>query len=227
MGGGGTSTTQAGLPEWAQPYARDAVHTAVGQYKGGEFGNVAGINEQQQDAFSRKAELGQRGGALDQIGNDSYSAAQAYRDAASGQGLFSTDALGQQITALEDTIGQAQESQLAQLNNQASLGGTLGSARNQAATNAALLKTAGDIGASELANRRNFALGGAQGVIGSGDTIAGQLTRGSDATEAVGAALQQQAQNEADAAYQGTQRLFGLLGSPVTGQQQVTTQRGK
>ena len=226
-GGGGSSTTESGLPDWAQPYAEDAVSGAVGQYKAGKFGEVAGLTDPQQDAFQRKYELGGRGGTLDRLGDDSYKAAQAYRDAAAGQGLFGADALGQQTQALENTIGQAQRSQLANLNNQASLGGTLGSARNQAAVNTALARTAGDIASRELDARRQFALGGAQGVIGSGDTIGGQLTRGADITEGVGSALQQQAQNQADADYQATQRLFGLLGSGVTGQKQVTTQRGK
>ena len=49
-------------------------------------------------------------------------------------------------------------------------------------------------------------------MIGSGGAIADQFSRGADVTEGVGSALQQQRQNEADAAYQGTQRLFGLLG---------------
>ena len=226
-GGGGTSVTESGLPDWAQPYAEDAVKGAVGQYKAGEFGSVAGLTDQQQDAFNRKAELGQRGGVYDQLGVDSYQSAQAFRDAASGQGLFGADALGQQVQALESTIGDAQRRQLGQLNNQASLGGTLGSVRNQLATNTALANTAGNIAAQELAARRGASLQGAQGVIGSGDTIAGQLGRGADLTESVGAALQQQNQNQADAAYQGTQRLFGLLGSGVTGQKQVSTQRGK
>lgn len=226
-GGGGSTVTEAGLPDWAQPYAQDAVQTAVGQYKAGEFGNVAGLTGQQQDAFNRKAELGQRGGVLDQLSNDSYAASQAYRDAASGSGLFGTDALGQQTQALEDTIGQAQRGQLAQLTGQSSLGGTLSSARNQAATNRALAQTAGDIASRELAARREYSLGGAQGVLGAGDVIAGQAGRGADVTEQVGSALQQQQQNQADAAYQGTQRLFGLLGSGVTGQKQVSSQKGK
>jgi len=226
-GGGGSSTTSSGLPDWAQPYAEDAVRTAVGQYNQGEFGNVAGLQDAQTGAFNRKLELGEQGGALDQIANDSYSSAQAFRDAASGQGLFGANALGEQTQALESTIGDAQRRQLGQLNNQASLGGTLGSARNQLATNTALANTAGNIAAQELASRRGAALQGAQGVIGSGDTIAGQLTRGADLTEGVGSALQQQSQNQSDAAYQGTQRLFGLLGSGVAGQKQVTTQKGK
>ena len=225
-GGGGSTTTEAGLPDWAQPYAEDAVKTAVGQYKQGQFGEVAGIDDVQRDAFSRKAELGSRGGALDQLGTDSLAAAGVYRDAAAGQGLFGADALGQQTAALESTIGDAQRRQLGTLTGQSANRGTLTSARNQQATNAALAQTAGQIASQELAARRQAGLAGAQGVIGSGDQIAGQFLRGSDITEGVGSALQQQAQNEADAAYQGTQRLFGLLGSGVTGQKQVSTQSG-
>lgn len=227
-GGGGTSTTESGLPDWAQPYAQDAVAGAVGQYKAGDFGNVAGLSDPQKDAFQRKSELGARGGAYERVADDSYRAGQSYRDAAAGTGLFGADALGKQTQALEGTIGQAQAQQLGQLNNQASLGGTLGSARNQLATNTALSRTAGDIAGKELAARRGASLQGAQGVIGSGGAIQDQFGRGADTTEAVGSALQQQSQNEADAGYQATQRLFGLLGSGITGQKQVSTQqRGK
>ena len=100
-GGGGSSTTESGLPDWAQPYAQDAVENAVGQYKAGEFGNVAGLSDPQQDAFQRKSELGSRGGALDLIGDDSYTAAKAYRDAARGGGLFGSNALAYQTKKLE------------------------------------------------------------------------------------------------------------------------------
>ena len=143
-----------------------------------------------------------------------------------GTGLFGADALGQQVQALEGTIGKAQAKQLAGLNNQASLGGTLGSARNQLATQTALSQTAGNIAGKELAARRGHALEGAGGVIGSGAAIQDQFGTGVNATEAVGSAIQQQRQNEGDSAYQGVQRLFGLLGSPAIGQKQVTTQSG-
>ena len=227
-GGGGTSTSEGGLPDWAKPYAQEGLGTAQGLYDQGAFEHVEGLSPEQIDAFERKSELGSRGGVYDQIAADSYGAGQAYRDAASGQGLFGSDALGQQAQALEGTIGRAQANQLANLTGQASLGGTLGSARNQLATNAALSKTAGDIASRELEARRGYALGGAQGVIGSGREIQSQFGTGVDATESVGSAIQQQRQNEGDAAYQGVQRLFGLLGSPALGQKQVTSQqRGK
>ena len=226
-GGGGSQTTETGLPDWAQPYAKEALESAVGDYRKGNYAHVEGLSDPQADAFGRQLELGQRGGTLDRLAQDSYGASQVYRDAAGGQGIFGADALGQQAQALESTIGDATKRQLGQLNLNASNQGTLGSARNQAATTAALSQTAGNIAANELAQRRQAAFSGAQGVVGSGDQIGNQFLTGSRATEGVGQALQQQRQNEADAAYQSTQRLFGLLGSGALGQKQVTSGGGK
>ena len=226
-GGGGSQTTETGLPDWAQPYAKEALEGAIGDYRKGNYAHVEGLSDPQADAFGRQLELGQRGGTLDRLAQDSYGASQVYRDAASGQGIFGADALGRQAQALESTIGDATKEQFGNLNHQASNIGALGSARNQAATQSALAKTAGDIAAQELAQRRQAAFSGAQGTVGSADQIGNQFFKGAQATEGVGQALQQQRQNEADAAYQGTQRLFGLLGSGVTGQKQVTTGGGK
>ena len=225
-GGGSTSTQVSGLPEEFKPYITDALATATAAHREGDLSQVAGLTGAQTDAFGRKLELGQRGGVLDQVAADSYGAGQAYRDAAAGRGLFGADALGQQTQALQGTIGTALQDQLGGLNTGASLGGTLGSARQQQATNAALTQTAGQIAADELSARRNAALAGAQGVIGSGSQIQNQFGQGVKATEGVGAALQQQAQNEADATYQGLQRLFGLYGSPAVGTEARTTTSG-
>lgn len=225
-GGGGSSTSTSGLPDWAQPYIQDATSNAVNQYKAGDFSNVAGLTGAQGDALGRQQELGSRGGVLEQVAKDSYGGTQAFRDAASGQGLFGSDALGQQTQALESTIGDAQRKQLGSLNTGASLGGSLGSARNQAATQTALTNTAGGIAQNELAARRGASLQGAQGVVGSGSQIQDQFGAGVRATQDAGSALQQQSQNEADAKYQGTQRLFGLLGSGAVGQKNVTEQSG-
>ena len=119
--------------------------------------------------------------------------------------------------------------QLGQLQGQASMGGSLGSARQDAANSYALSKTAGEMASSELANRRNAALQGAQGVIGSGSTIGQQMGQGISATEGVGSAIQQQNQNQADAGDQGLQRLFGLYGMPAVGSktEQISSGGGK
>ena len=148
---------------------------------------------------------------------DSYGATQAYRDAASGTGLFGSDALATQSAALQDRIGQAQQTQLGNLQGQLAGRGALSSARGQASVNQALSKTSADIAQRELESRRQYALGGAGGVLGAGSQLQQQFGAGVGETEAVGQALQQQAQNEGDAAYQGIQRLFGLYGSPALG----------
>ena len=228
MGGGGTSTTsESGLPDWARPAVESSLNKAVATEGAGGFSHVQDLTPEQLDAFGRRKELGQRGGVLEQIAADSYGAGQAYRDAASGTGLFGAGAIGEQAKALEGTISQAQQEQLGGLQGQASQRGALGSARNQAATTQALTKTGADIAQNELANRRQYALSGAQGTIGSGAGVQDQFLTGVGQTEDVGTALQQQAQNEGDAAYQGLQRLFGLYGSPALGQKSVSQQRGK
>lgn len=226
-GGGGTSTSESGLPDWARPAVEASLNKAVSTEGAGGFSHVQDLTGEQLDAFGRRAELGQRGGALEQIAADSYGATQAYRDAAAGTGLFGADAIGQQAQALEGTIGQAQQRQLGGLQGQASRGGALGSARSQASIDSALTKTGADIAQRELESRRQYSLGGAGGTLGAGGQLQDQLLSGVDQTESVGQALQQQAQNEGDAAYQGIQRLFGLYGSPALGQKSVTTQRGK
>ena len=225
-GGGGSSTSTTGLPEWAEPYAKEAVQTAVGQYKGGAFEHVEGLTPEQKESLSRSAELGQRGGVLDRAAQDAYTSAQAYRDAASGTGLFGADALSQQQAALTPAIEQATAALIGQQQGALSRGGQLGSARADALT----AKTAGDVAsnlaANELAQRRGYALQGAQGTIGSTGAIQQGFTAGAQQLGQVGSTIQAQQQAESDAAYQGTQRLFGLLGSPAVGSRTVNTGGG-
>ena len=130
-GGGSTTVTESGLPKEFRPYVEQALKDAQTAYQAGALEHVEGLSPEQQDAFNRKLELGQRGGTLDRIAEDSYGAAGAYRDAAAGTGLFGADAIGEQTKALEDTIGEAQREQLGSLNTGASRGGTLGSARQE------------------------------------------------------------------------------------------------
>ena len=228
MAGGGTKETvkNTGVPDWLRPNIEGAANAATDLYNSGEMSGVAGLTPEQLDAYKRKLEIGKRGGMLDTLASDSYGAAGVYRDAAAGTGLFGEDALGKQITAMKDTIGNAQQEQLGGLLGQASMGGGLSSARGDAMTASALSKTGADIAQSELANRRAGSFTGAGGVINSGNTIGGQLGAGIAATEGVGSALQQQGQNEMDAAYQGISRLFGLYGSPAVGSKVTSSSSG-
>ena len=87
-GGGGTATSESGLPAWARPYVEESLGSAVNLYKQGGFEHVEGLTPEQKQALESQKELGQRGGTFDKIAEDSYAATQAYRDAAGGQGLF-------------------------------------------------------------------------------------------------------------------------------------------
>tara|TARA_R110000782_G_scaffold116719_2_gene206786 strand:- start:1797 stop:2483 length:687 start_codon:yes stop_codon:yes gene_type:complete len=228
MGGGGnsqTSTTE--LPAWAKPYVESSLGSAVDLYKSGAYENVAGMTPEQISAFQKQKELGGAGGVYDQIAADSYGATQAYRDAASGTGLFGADALGQQTTAMKDSIGTAVGDILGQQQGQFSRIGNLGGARAQQSMDSSAMKVGGEMAAAELANRRQAAMSGAGGVLGAGNTLQDQFGAGAATLGQVGTAIQQQNQNEGDAAYQGVQRLFGLYGSPAIGSTSTRTGGGK
>ena len=228
MGGGGnsqTSTTE--LPAWAKPYVESSLGSAVDLYKSGAYENVAGMTPEQISAFQKQKELGGAGGVYDQIAADSYGATQAYRDAASGSGLFGADALGQQTTAMKDSIGTAVGDILGQQQGQFSRIGNLGGARAQQSMDSSAMKVGGEMAAAELANRRQAAMSGAGGVLGAGNTLQDQFGAGAATLGQVGTAIQQQNQNEGDAAYQGVQRLFGLYGSPAIGSTSTRTGGGK
>ena len=221
------TTTTTGLPDYAQPYVENALTKATNLYEVGAMDNVAGMTPEQLDALAKQKTLGGTGGVYDQIASDSYGATQAYRDAAAGTGLFGADALGQQMTAMQGSIGNAVQGLMGQQQGQYSRGGNLGGARAQRSMDSAALKVGGDMAASELANRRASSLSGAGGVLGAGSNLQSQFGAGANLLGQAGSAIQQQNQNEGDAAYQGVQRLFGLLNSPSLGSKSTMTGGGK
>ena len=98
---------------------------------------------------------------------DAYGAAGAYRDAASGEGLFGADALAQQTEALKPAIKDATAALVAEQRGDLSRTGNLGGARADALINRVAADTAGQIAAEELGQRRGFSLQGAQGTVGA------------------------------------------------------------
>lgn len=226
-GGGNSGTTTSGLPDWAQPYVEKSLGAAQDVYEVGGMNHVEGLNPEQISSLEKQKELGGTGGVYDQIAADSYGATQAYRDAASGEGLFGSGALGQQTQAMSDSIGTAMNDFVGGQKGQYSRTGNLGGARAQAATTQGAMKVGGDMAAAELANRRSAALSGAGGVLGAGSGLQGQFGAGAGMLGSVGSAIQQQNQNEGDAAYQGIQRLFGLYGSPALGSTSTQSGGGK
>jgi hypothetical protein len=226
-GGGSDQTSTTGLPDWARPYVQDSLGSAVDLYGAGAYENVAKLTPEQITAMEKQKELGGTGGVYDRIAEDSYGATQAYRDAASGTGMFGADALGKQTSAMKDSIGTAVSDILGQQRGQFSQSGNLGGARAQQSMDSSAMKVGGDMAAAELANRRSAALSGAGGVLGAGSGLQGQFGAGAGMLGSVGSAIQQQNQNEGDAAYQGIQRLFGLYGSPALGSTSTQSGGGK
>ena len=226
-GGGSDQTSTTGLPDWARPYVQDSLESAVDLYGTGAYENVAKLTPEQITAMEKQKELGGTGGVYDKIAEDSYGATQAYRDAASGTGMFGADALGKQTSAMKDSIGTAVSDILGQQRGQFSQSGNLGGARAQQSMDSSAMKVGGDMAAAELANRRASALSGAGGVLGAGSGLQSQFGAGAGMLGSVGSAIQQQNQNEGDAAYQGIQRLFGLYGSPALGSTSTQSGGGK
>ena len=226
-GGGSDQTSTTGLPDWARPYVQDSLGSAVDLYGAGAYENVAKLTPEQITAMEKQKELGGTGGVYDKIAQDSYGATQAYRDAASGTGMFGADALGKQTSAMKDSIGTAVSDILGQQRGQFSQSGNLGGARAQQSMDSSAMKVGGDMAAAELANRRSAALSGAGGVLGAGSGLQSQFGAGAGMLGSVGSAIQQQNQNEGDAAYQGIQRLFGLYGSPALGSTSTQSGGGK
>jgi hypothetical protein len=226
-GGGSDQTSTTGLPDWARPYVQDSLESAVDLYGTGAYENVAKLTPEQITAMEKQKELGGTGGVYDKIAEDSYGATQAYRDAASGTGMFGADALGKQTSAMKDSIGTAVSDILGQQRGQFSQSGNLGGARAQQSMDSSAMKVGGDMAAAELANRRSAALSGAGGVLGAGSGLQSQFGAGAGMLGSIGSAIQQQNQNEGDAAYQGIQRLFGLYGSPALGSTSTQSGGGK
>jgi hypothetical protein len=204
MGGGGnkTSTTDSGVPDWAQPYLEGAAKDATGLYDSGSLENVAGLNADQTAAAG-----GIRANTTD--ANTTFNQAQQ------GQGIFGADAYGQVAGQLQPQIDDQVTRSLGQQSGAFSQTGNLGGARAQAASAGAAGQIASDMSAAEVNAQRNSAMGGATAGLGAYSNLAQS-----------GQAQQDQTQAEQDAQYQGIQRLFGLINPGTVGSTQTTNSSG-
>ena len=223
MGGGGskqTSVSEGGVPDWARPYIESAAQDAQGLYKSGALENVAGETADQtaaQDAIRDQA-----GSA----GNLPGYATGAFKDAATGQGVFGAGAYGDVANQLQPQIDKQVQTALGQQAGQFSRSGNLGGARAQAASASTAGNIAANLASQEVAAQRQGVLSGAQGGLGAAGQAFGQQAAANQALAQSGTAQQQQDQNEADAQYQGIQRLFGLINPNTVGQKGTTTTTG-
>ena len=181
--------------------------------------NVAGLTPDQ--IAAQEAIAAQAGSAgVPQVATDTFA------DQATGQGVFSTDQYGATQDALQPQIQRATDQALGQQAGQFSRSGNLGGARAQAASAQAAGNIAADLTSREVAAQRQGAAAGAAGALGASGQQFGQEAAANQALAASGADQQQHAQQQADAQYQGIQRLFGLINPGTVGQQQTTTGGG-
>ena len=223
MGGGGgkqTSVSEGGVPDWARPYIESAAKSATDLYGSGGLSNVAGETADQKAA--QEAIRNQAGTA----GNLPGYATGAFKDAATGSGVFGAGAYGDVASQLQPQIDKQVQTALGQQAGGFSRTGNLGGARAQAASASTAGNIATQLAAQEVAAQRQGALSGAQGGLGAAGQAFGQQAAANQALAQSGAGQQQQAQNEADAAYQGIQRLFGLINPNTVGQKSTSTTTG-
>jgi hypothetical protein len=204
MGGGGnkTSTTDSGVPDWAQPYLQKAAGDAEVLYDAGALENVAGLNTDQ---------IAAAGG----IRANTADANATFNQAQQGEGIFGADAYGKIAGQLQPQIDNQVTRALGQQEGAFSQSGNLGGARAQAASAGAAGQIASDMSSAEVQAQRNSAMGGANACLNAYSNLA-----------ASGQAQQDQSQAEQDAQYQGIQRLFGLINPGTVGSVQNTTSTG-
>ena len=220
-GGGGSSTTSAGVPEWARPYIEKAAGEASSLYDQGALSHVEGFNPYQ-DAANQG--LANAAAAANQQYNVGLQGQQTFADQAAGRGVFSQA----QTQGLKDRAIRDAQGALGQVDSLAG-GSGVGGARSALLKGGIENDLAGQFAQFDydaLRNQQQLQSQGAQNLLGSTGQLTGQAGAGANYLGAAGDKIQQQQQNEADAAYQGVQRLFGLINPNTVGQTSTTTQSG-
>jgi hypothetical protein len=220
-GGGQTTTSESGVPKEFRPYVVEGLKDAEAALKGGDLSYVADLTPQQQQSLDMQTDLAT--GKLQDIAADSEAARDILGEASRGEGIFGSGAYQTVADDMSDRLITLGDQARGMAQTKSALGGGLGSARQTAATERAVMDTMFDEVSKEVQAQRQGRLGAAQNVIGTGQDVAGQAGLGAAALERVGATYQTQDQRQGDATYQGLQRFFGLLGSPAVGQQTKST----
>jgi len=221
-GGGGTTTTESGLPKEFRPYVERALAQAEGMWNT----EVEGGGQDMIDAYGKLGAAGEKLGeaaAAERAGLDQFktegAGAQAARDEYSRQ-------MGQDWN-------QMIQSDLAKTSASGQMGmsgaGALGSARAGMAQQGALADRAMQLRAAENAAKT----GAAQGLAGADKSAQDRYMSGLSAGQALGEqeykaaqAGVSAAQGASDAPHRAMERFFGYLGSGALGQSSTSTQSG-
>lgn len=218
-GGGGDTQTVESIPDWYRPFVEKAAGGAMDAYEGGDLSKVVGMNDLQKGAIEGYEDAASKAGGQYDAG---LAGQDVMRDQAMGTGAFSpasTEAL--RTKAIRDAQG-AFAPVGAQLASQGQVGGARAGlmAQERDANLAGAL--AGIDYEAQQADRTSRSAG-AGNLLSSAGTMTDMAGKGADYLGTAGSALQDQSQREADATYQGLQRLGGLLsGAPQPSQQAVS-----
>lgn len=223
-GGGGSTTTESGVPKEFRPYVTRGLADAEAARQSGNLSYVADMTPEQKQSLAMQTNLAT--GRLQDIADDSMAARDVMQDASQGKGIFGTDAYNIVANDMSNRLQTLGNQARGQAQTQSALGGGLGSARSNAATERAVMDTMFDEVSKEVQAQRQGRLGAAQNVVGTGQDVAAQSGLGAAALERVGTTKQAQDQRQGDAEYQGLQRFFGMLGSPAVGQTSTVTKSG-
>lgn len=223
-GGGQTTTTESGVPKEFRPYVESGLKDAEAALKGGDLSYVAGLTPEQKESLDMQRSLGR--GKLQDIAAESDAARNVLGEAARGDGIFGTGGYQTVSQQMKPQLMQLAQMTRGQGQTAASMGGGLGSARQQAMIEGNVLDKSLAATQQELEAQRSGRTGAAMNVIGTGSQLGSQYGAGAAALEKAGSTIQQQDQREGDKRYQELQRFFGFLGSPAVGQTSTQTSSG-
>jgi hypothetical protein len=215
-GGGGGDTIES-IPDWYRPFIEKAAGQAGAAYDDGALGQVAGLNEQQQQGIDALS------GAANESMNQ-YTSANAATDvlkqASAGEGIYGAGA----TQGLKDSAIRDAQTAFAPVGASLASSGQIGGARAgllAGERDANLASALADIDYQDLSDRRTLTTGAAQKIIGNTSTMQDAAGAGANYQGQAGQMLQEQSQRELDSTYQGLQRLGSLLsGAPVPSQQE-------
>lgn len=218
-GGGGGTSTQSTIPEWAVPYLKNVGNQAETLYGTGALGQVAGVNPLLQAAFgSGAAGIGEETtAALGTLGEQQGRLTEAAKTG------------GYDTSALKDKAILEAEKRTSDLGKQYGATGTLGSARQAVAQGAQDAATAAqfaeiDRAAEQQAFQNRMA---AEGALGQATMARPGIASGAaQAFSQLGTQARGVEQEMADPAWQALQRYASTIyGNPA--RQQSVAQGGK
>ena len=218
-GGGGASKTTSSIPEWMRPHVEGYLQKGVRAEAAGDLSKVAGFTRDQEKAMALGRSVADQQGQLGQA---------AVQQAQALAGRDATD-----ISGIRDAFLQQARTGGDQAATQANLGaaarGTLGGARGRRAAEqgrAAAQEQAalGFAQAQQQADQQDFA--NKQGLLGQTAALQQGIGAGAQTLGKIGQQGQQQAQREADATWQGLQRLGQLFGTASSTATDSTAKQG-